>query len=270
MDDQEDLHEAMPSTVKEPAPCQHDDPPPPSERSPTSDTPDPAVYAELRETAWAVLPEPAARVCTLRFGLEDGRPRTLAEVADACDVAPHQVWKIAQASAERIGSAVTEEGSLPALARLLGNDRELWPARAWRQAAHRERKFARLAEAQLLLTIAGMTSTEAKLALERHWSEMPPRFRAHQHPDGLAWPLVHVSDDPRAVVDALVAHTLWPVQSAPAVGDLAGFANQRPPTAKGMELKENFASKKLGRLVYCDSPLEHKVLMALDRVSEVL
>jgi RNA polymerase sigma factor (sigma-70 family) len=63
------------------------------------------VSSEIRR-ALASLPEREARILTLRYGLEDGRPRPLQEIAEELELTPERIRQLERAALEELRSEV--------------------------------------------------------------------------------------------------------------------------------------------------------------------
>jgi hypothetical protein len=184
---------------------------------------DPRIYAELGAAARALLLRRNQRIFTLRFGLTDAAPHTLADVAAEFGVSRERIRQL-------VGQSIVvlrkERGLYPTLPHILGPESDLWAKRAWIQASHRGRHSNRRAEAQLLLCLAGTSSRTARRSIDRYLAVTREAARTAAtdcHDQTRADRRLQARSEAR--VERVLMGVMWP--STTVAQDLAAFSMQR-------------------------------------------
>ena len=198
------------------------------------------------------------------FGFDGRRVRNGAELRKEFKLTNAQISGAIERSLRSLWFAHLIE-ELPAIGELLGEDRTIWPDRAWEHSGHILDGETRARYAQLLMVIAGTPRHEAETRVRDHLKELRAREREEEHQR-----LAQEAARRRARRDLsrLIDHTIWP-ENPRGVRDLSGYRTMRKINPRNPHAGY-FLSKKLHRFVQYESGLERDVLKACETDGRII
>lgn len=223
------------------------------------------VYEELNQLA-ALMPQRYADVFRFRWGLDTHFPHLTGQTArkfeipkgTAEEMLNRCLWNVAR---------YAHAYELPAIRKLLGEDRDEWAARAWQQAERRwGNEESNSSQTVLLLAAGGLDVPEAHRHARQHMRDMGMGL-------GKRWPKpltpAAQGDAARSAIDRILGQVNWATSTKP-LEDLNAFSMQRPLPSWAPAKSGVFPSAKLGRLVQFDSELELLMLRQFDTDQRII